>query len=266
MDKKIFKKELQDWNRNAIFYAIEANSPFKKILRAEIKEKFLLSKRHKRILDLGAGTGDFAVDLASSLGSQVACIDFSPVMRRIALKKYPKLDYLTASAEKLPFKNNTFDAVIAIGILHHLKIQGILEKTLREVHRVLKPDGYFCYLDRSNSFLAARYEDFFSGMKSLFSKFKRRYSASSTSSETTLTGQDLLFLKQKFKTVARNSIYCLPFKSLLVTSNFLFYLFGKSFYLSFQWLFSPLAFLFEKCLNFKFLETEYCEVLQKRKK
>lgn len=229
-----------------------------------MKDKFLLSKNHKTILDLGAGAGDFAMYLAESLGSQIACVDFSPAMKEIALKKYPKLNYLTASAEKLPFKNNTFDAVIGIGILHHLKIQGILDENLKEISRVLKSNGNFCYLDRADSSLAKVYEAFLSSIKRLFLKIKKGYSASSTSSEISLTATDLAKIRKKFKPVSRFPIYSMPFKFLLVISNVVFYVLGRNFYLRFQRIFFPLASFFEKYLNFHFWQTEYCEVLKNK--
>lgn len=265
LDKKIYKQELKDWNRNADYYVTEADSPFKEILRKEMKDKFLLSEKHRLILDLGASAGDFAFYLNKNLGSEVICLDFSPEMKKAAKKKYPHLQYLTASAHQLPFKDSTFNAIIASGILHHLKAQGILKKSLEEICRVLKTGGYFCYLDRSSSFLAIIHEKIISSIKNLFSKTRKNYPASSTSLEVSLTRKDLEIIRKDFNLIQHAPIGSIPFKFLMVFSNFLLYFVGKKLYMNFQKLFYPLAFFFEKYINFKFWETEYCEVLRKEK-
>lgn len=263
MNRKIYQKELKDWNNNARFYGLEALSPFKKILREETRIKFLLGQKNQKILDLGAGVGDFAEYLTQRFKDEVICLDFSISMKRLALKRNPGLNYILASAEKLPFPDSTFDAVLAGGLLHHLKTQGILKESLGEVYRVLKRGGRFCYLDRSNSFIADYFEGFLSSIRQVFLKFKTGYAASSTISETSLTAQDRILVREKFKFVSRSSIYSMPFKFLMVVSNFLYYLFGQNFYLGFQKLVCPLAYFAEKYLNFKLWETESCEVLEK---
>ena len=45
-------------------------------------------------------------------------------------------------AESIPFKNDQFDLVLAFSVLEHV---GNLEATLREVHRVLRPQGVFWF-------------------------------------------------------------------------------------------------------------------------
>lgn len=264
MNKEISSREKKDWDFNARFYDMEANSPFKSILRKEMKEKFLLGKRHKLVLDLGAGMGDFAAYLTEELGIKPTCVDFSRKMREIALEKNPAIVYYLASASKLPFKSLSFDAVIAGGVLHHLKAQGIFNESILEIDRILKPGGYFCYLDRSDLYLARQYENFLSFIKNIFSIINRKYSASSTSSETSLTGVEVKIIRDHFKFISRSSIYSMPFKFLMVVSNFFFYTLGPSFYFGFQKLTYPVAFFFEKYLNFKFWETEYCEVCRKK--
>jgi ubiquinone/menaquinone biosynthesis C-methylase UbiE len=261
MNKKIYLKDLADWNKNASFYEIEAASPYKKILQQEMIEYFTV-KRKAKILDLGAGVGDFAAELESKLNCQVVCADFAKEMKKIALKNYPNLKYNTASAHKLPYKDNSFDMVIATGILHHLKIQGVLPAGLNEIKRVLKKNGTFCYLDRSNSPIADMFELALSTVKNIFNKLKNRYSASSTSSETSLDDNDFSLITSKFKSVSRKSIYSMPFKLLMVISNTLLYVFGKKVYYGFQIITYPIAYISEKYLNFKFWETEYYQVLK----
>jgi len=263
MNRKVFQNEFADWNQNAKFYKQEIGSPFRKILLAEMAHKFLLVGGPQKILDLGAGSGDFADFLTKKLEVKVTCLDFSPAMRAVAKKKFPKLEYLTASTMKLPFEDSSFEVVIASGLLHHLKAQEILEKSLREIKRVLKPGGHFCYLDRSDTKIASLAEHIFAFLKKIFSKIMGQYSGCSTTSEKLLAKDDLQLIRSYFKPLSRQPAYCLPFKSLLVTSYFLLYVFGRGPFIFFQRIFSPLASLFEKHFNTTIWETEFCEVLQK---
>jgi ubiquinone/menaquinone biosynthesis C-methylase UbiE len=41
----------------------------------------------------------------------------------------------------LPFRSNLFDAVISIGVIHHLSAEKRRIRGLKELSRVLKPDG-----------------------------------------------------------------------------------------------------------------------------
>ena len=263
MNRKVYRQEQKDWAKNAEFYLYEADSPFRKILCAEMMEKFRLTKKHQKILDLGASSGDFANYLTKTLGSSVIGVDFAPEMKQVARRFYPGLPYLVASAIKLPFKDASFDAVVAGGLLHHLKVQENLKKSLAEISRILKPGGYFCYLDRSDSPVAKIAELFLGFIKKLFSMAKGNYTACSTSSERLLSKADLKLIRSHFKSVARRPAYSLPFKFLLVTSYFLQYSLGKNYFLKFQRTTIPLARFYEKHLNFKLWETEFCEVLKR---
>ena len=78
---------------------------------------------------------------------------------------------ILASGYNLPFKNNTFDTMIATEVLEHLERP---QSFVNEIHRVLKPDGTF--------FLTTRFiheihgEDYFRytelSLRTLFKNFK----------------------------------------------------------------------------------------------
>lgn len=111
------------------------------------KEKEVLSlralnpKRNDIILDVGTGTGFFARMIAKRK-AKIIGIDMSENMLKIAreLSKNEKLKmrFLKGNAEDLPFKDSTFDKIIAIDLIEHLKNPEIF---IREASRVLKNDG-----------------------------------------------------------------------------------------------------------------------------
>nr|WP_272877284.1 class I SAM-dependent methyltransferase [Neoroseomonas eburnea] len=97
--------------------------------------------RGRRILDLGCGDGDFAIELARR-GADVTGIDASPAMiedagRRAESEGVP-VDFRPAGAEALPFPTGHFDIVVAVTILCFVADAA---PVFREVARVLRPGG-----------------------------------------------------------------------------------------------------------------------------
>ncbi len=91
----------------------------------------------ERILDVAAGTGTSSAALART-GATVVALDFSAGMIAEGRRRHPKLEFVEADAEKLPFGDDEFDAVsISFGLrnIAHPKA------ALAEMYRVLKPGG-----------------------------------------------------------------------------------------------------------------------------
>jgi ubiquinone/menaquinone biosynthesis C-methylase UbiE len=93
----------------------------------------------ERVLDVGVGTGHHAIALAGR-DACVVGLDSSPEMLRIAGTRVRDLsvELLRADANHLPFKNGSFDAVLAVtSLCFTADAYGVLQ----EVHRVLRPGG-----------------------------------------------------------------------------------------------------------------------------
>jgi len=90
----------------------------------------------RRTLDVGCGTGAFAVALAER-GGKVWGIDASPEMLAEAQAKEARARFRQANAEALPFKDSWFERVVMRLSLHHLD----RTRALREAARVLVPGG-----------------------------------------------------------------------------------------------------------------------------
>src|SRR3989344_784788 len=95
--------------------------------------KMLGKVRGKRILDLGCGTGLYARILLQK-GAKVKGIDVSDEMLRIAQQEVPSVEFTQGSAERLPYKKNEFDIVLAALMMEYLPSWN---RVLKEVHRVL---------------------------------------------------------------------------------------------------------------------------------
>ncbi len=97
--------------------------------------------KSKLVLDAGCGTGLYSIRFARK-GAYVMGLDCSEEMLNHAKTKstniVPVIQYIKGDLHYLPFKNNIFDIVASITALefcsHPLKV-------IREMGRVLKPDG-----------------------------------------------------------------------------------------------------------------------------
>ncbi len=98
----------------------------------------------KFVLDLGCGAGRHAVCLAKNDFDAVG-VDVSKSALRIA-KEWLKKENLEevalaqATMTSIPFKDNQFDAVISVSVIHHA-IKKDIEATINEVYRILKRNG-----------------------------------------------------------------------------------------------------------------------------
>lgn len=91
----------------------------------------------ERILDVAAGTGASSAAYAKH-GASVVAVDFSPGMIEEGRKRHPKVEFVEADAEKLPFGDDEFDvATISFGLRNVNNPQ----QALAEMYRVLKPGG-----------------------------------------------------------------------------------------------------------------------------
>ena len=99
----------------------------------------------KRILELGCGGGLMAEEYARR-GALVTGIDRSlpslRVARRHASDGGLKIEYLGSLAERLPFPDAAFDAVVTADTLEHVES---VEQVVAEAARLLKPGGRFVY-------------------------------------------------------------------------------------------------------------------------
>jgi demethylmenaquinone methyltransferase/2-methoxy-6-polyprenyl-1,4-benzoquinol methylase len=97
------------------------------------------------LLDLGTGTGDLAREALSEFpNARVTAADFTLEMMRVGAQQIGPLNFSTADALRLPFENESFDAVVS-GFLMRNVID--LKLALEEQHRVLKSGGRIVILD-----------------------------------------------------------------------------------------------------------------------
>jgi SAM-dependent methyltransferase len=95
--------------------------------------------QEERVLDVGAGPGALTGELVARVGAaNVAAVDPSEPFVAALRERFPEVDVGQASAEALPFEDDTFDSALAQLVVHFMAdpVQG-----LREMARVTCPGG-----------------------------------------------------------------------------------------------------------------------------
>jgi len=99
----------------------------------------LRRRRIKRLLDVGCGTGLLGARLRLELRStSVVGLDFSAGMLRHARSRDGALALVRGDAERLPFRDDAFDALVTTEAFHWFPDPG---GALAEFRRVLRPSG-----------------------------------------------------------------------------------------------------------------------------
>lgn len=118
-------------------------------------DEFLGSRFQGKILDAGAGHGAFTQKLHKR-GYETAACDLHPELFQVEGVECRPADLTT----QLPWDAESFDGVIALEVVEHL--DGVFP-FFREVHRVLKPGGFFLFTTPNILSLKSRFRFLLSG-------------------------------------------------------------------------------------------------------
>jgi 2-polyprenyl-3-methyl-5-hydroxy-6-metoxy-1,4-benzoquinol methylase len=95
----------------------------------------------RSLLEVGCGIGVDSIQL-SKRGFAVTAVDLTEnalaVAKQYAALRGAAIDFRLGNAEGLDFPDQSFDVVYSFGVLHHTPD---IERSVAEVHRVLRPGG-----------------------------------------------------------------------------------------------------------------------------
>jgi ubiquinone/menaquinone biosynthesis C-methylase UbiE len=154
------KTSARSWfDRRAAGYELGLTSRWRDpVQQASLEALYLTAE--DQLLDVGCGTGR-ASRTAAATAASVVGVDLSPEMIRQARELADGIDnvrFEVADAEKLPFGDAEFTAVLCSNSFHHYPNPG---RAVGEMTRVLAPHGRLVIGDACSDLLAARIADAF---------------------------------------------------------------------------------------------------------
>ena len=134
---RVLMPRLLDWSMSG-----ESFSGYRQALLADVKGD---------VLEIGFGTGLNLRHYPEAV-QKLTVVDPNPGMSAIARKRIAlsnlTVDNQILSGESLPMADNAFDSVVSTWTLCSIPK---IEQALEEIHRVLKPDGRFFFIEHGRS-------------------------------------------------------------------------------------------------------------------
>ena len=98
-------------------------------------EPFL--RKDHRVLDVACGTG-YGSNWLKSKVDLVIGVDINETIIMYATKRYPGITFIKSNGKTLPFKDYSFDIIVSVETIEHVKDDQLF---LKELHRVLRKGG-----------------------------------------------------------------------------------------------------------------------------
>lgn len=111
--------------------------------------KALREARAKQVLEVGSGTGGFAARMSKEIDCEVVAIDSSAAM--VSASRSLGVAAILADVRELPFRDESFDAVVAAWMLYHVSP---LNEAIEEIARVLRRGGRLVAITNGRDHLA----------------------------------------------------------------------------------------------------------------
>ena len=107
-----------------------------------------------RILEIGPGPG-LTTDVLRCRFDHVTAIELDDTLARASQARLAGTNatVIEGDATELPFPDKSFSGVLSFTMLHHIPSVELQDRMLREVHRVLKPQGTFLATDNLSNFV-----------------------------------------------------------------------------------------------------------------
>lgn len=113
--------------------------------------KLLSGIKFKNCLDIGCASGYMISEIARAYPNvEYIGVDIYDKAIDYARENYPQIKFKVASAEKLPFKDGTFDLILFYETIEHVENP---RECLKEIRRVLKKNGTLILTMDSGSWL-----------------------------------------------------------------------------------------------------------------
>ena len=106
------------------------------------------------VLEVGCGTGNYAIALHERTGARCVGVDPSAAMLERARARSGAVELVRGRAEALPFPDEEFDLAFSVDVIHHVADRAAY---FAEAHRTLRPGGRLCTITQDESMIRARW-------------------------------------------------------------------------------------------------------------
>ncbi|MGB5474733.1 MAG: class I SAM-dependent methyltransferase [Gammaproteobacteria bacterium] len=103
----------------------------------------LLALDGKHILELGCGSAAITRDIATAgADRKITALEVDEIAheKNLQIEDLPNVTFGLAGAEDIPLEDESVDVVFMFKSLHHVPV-GLMDQSMREIRRVLKPGG-----------------------------------------------------------------------------------------------------------------------------
>ncbi|AMC10042.1 hypothetical protein Lupro_01675 [Lutibacter profundi] len=175
-ENKLERTKIKKIRRHAFFYSYKREN---RILNDIIK-----TFHNKEILEIGSYTWASWIK-NGVIPKKLSCINISEVELNKGISQAKNvlfdINFQLMDANNLTFPDESFDIVFGGAILHHLNI----DKSIKHIHRVLKPNGYILFLEPLN-------------INPIYKIYRKLNPKERTPDEHALVSKDFKLIKNKF--------------------------------------------------------------------
>ena len=149
--RKVFrdKENTNYWENRWVNSGVDVDG-FKNEEIYPIKYAKKIVSESSKILEAGCGAGRVYFHY-KKLGYNIKGIEYSRNAVSNILQKDPNADVIQGSISNLPYKDNSFNAVLAFGLYHNIEDLGELQKSFEETYRILEKGGRLVFSVRFDS-------------------------------------------------------------------------------------------------------------------
>jgi SAM-dependent methyltransferase len=172
------------------------------------------AKPGARTLEIGAGLGEHLEFEPTPNSGEYVCNELREAMAEEIRKRHPTVEVVVGDCQKgLPFEDSSFDRILAIHVLEHLPD---LPAALRELRRLVKPDGRLLAMIPCEGGMAYTFARRISAQRVFEKRYKTSYDWCIASEHLNLPDEITEECNREFRLLNRNLF---PLRVPIVTAN-----------------------------------------------
>ena len=110
----------------------------------------------QKALELGANYGGISVCLVNEKGYDTLCTDLEDPKQKVVaqhpeIQNDPRINFDSVDGLNIKYDKDSFDLVIFKSVLGYIDSKEKQQLFINEIYRVLKPGGYFCFLENAKA-------------------------------------------------------------------------------------------------------------------